>query len=548
MFDSNRGGRAEPVTASGQALAWGRQEWVTLLLLLAFAAFIRIIFFNGLFGSDDTTYLSRSNEIAQGIWSSADYNGALRYGYNIPAALFIWMFGLSTFSANLWSLLCSLAEIAAVFWLVSRYLGLRTATYAGLIVATLPLHIALATRIHADPVLSCFLTLSFVLLYTGERSQRSAVFFTAGLSMGMVFWVKELAAVTLFAIATYPLFVRRFDPRWLWICAGGLVALGAHLLLMQIIAGDPLHLIATVTGQVQRSFVGGRQGEDSIGYYFWYLFVNIKHSWLIGYLALIGILMLFWRRPLSSTRGSDIIAYSAWWLIALLAFLTFFPVSLDPLRFAMKQSNYLNLFFAPMAILGAYVLSRVPGHWLRRGLLSLVLVGGAALGALEQADYRGFTANSRAAVEFARSHPDDWVLGSVNNASFAGVNAILDQDTGLSARFAALKESSQLIRQLLPQTTASPIGFVVVDRQTQNWGKGAVPVRHPPSCWTPVQDLAPTGFGLSKQLAELGLSIVDSVLPDALAQRINAPLRALIEPAIATVYQVDINNLWCEGG
>jgi 4-amino-4-deoxy-L-arabinose transferase-like glycosyltransferase len=269
---------------------WNLNDWCNLCFLLICAAILRVIFFNGFFGSDDAVYLGRSLEIANNVWTSANYNGSLRYGYNIPAGFFIWMFGLNVFTANLWSLLCSLIEVIAVYYFATTYIGKRAGVFAGLIAATLPLHVALATR----TVIACFLTLSFVLLASAEQHRKVSLYFLAGLAMGMVFWVKELAAVTLFAFMTYPLFARRFDVKWFWIVAGGVTMLVAHLTLMFIIAGDPLHLFKTVLGQISTNFIAAEIGEDGPFYYFRYLFGDIKHTWIIAYFALAAASWRLW--------------------------------------------------------------------------------------------------------------------------------------------------------------------------------------------------------------------------------------------------------------
>jgi hypothetical protein len=79
------------------------------------ALVVRLVIYNGAFGSDDLTYFQRAAELARGEWTSANYNGALRYGFNLPVAGFIALFGESLFVANLWPLACSLIEISAVY-------------------------------------------------------------------------------------------------------------------------------------------------------------------------------------------------------------------------------------------------------------------------------------------------------------------------------------------------------------------------------------------------------------------------------------------------
>lgn len=520
-----------------------KTDWRNLALLLTLAATLRIIFFNGFFGSDDLVYLGRSLNIANGIWSSADYNGALRYGYNIPAGFLIWLLGLNEFTANLWPLLCSLIEIAAIYYVATVYISIKSGIFAGLIVATLPLHVALATRIHADPVVACFLTLSFVLFISAENKNKVSLYFLTGLAMGMVFWAKELAAVTLFAFATYPFFVKRIDKRWLWVIAGGVTMLFAHLALMLVIAGDLFHLFRVVLGQVSSSFIEAGNGEDSPLFYFRYLLFDIKHTWLVAYFVLVGAICILFAKRNRTWVQNRVISYTWWWLISLVAVLSFFPVSLDPIRFAMKQSNYMNLFLAPLAILAAVFFANLSKIWVRNSLLAVLLMGNVALAALEQADYRAFTANSKSAVIFARQHPDDWFLGTTNNANMASVEAVLKNIPDLEDRFGCFCDPNSVF--LSSSASAfKPTGYVFFDRQTLDWGNHGLNIKYPPACWNLVGKLEPVGFGLSIYLVR-GILLIKDVVPEILSDKIYSNVRGLSVPNMALIFEVKGDNLWC---
>jgi hypothetical protein len=525
-----------------QPAIWTLRDWSILTLLVFFAVALRLLFFNGFFGSDDLTYLQRSTQIAHGIWTSGDYNGALRYGYNIPAALFIYLFGLNTFTANAWTLFCSLAEIALVYFFAARYIGRKAAVIAALVLACIPLHIAVGTRIHADSVFAFFLTLSFVLFYMAEQSGNRKFYFATGLSLGMIFWVKELGIITFLAFASYPILTRRFNKDWLWVIGGGLIMLAGHLILMEIIAGDPLYLIKTVTGQVQRG-VTQESYEDSAGYYFKYLFVDIRHTWIAPFLSALAIagILSKWR-----TRGSgDASIYVAWWLLGLLIVLSFTPVSLNPIRLAMKQSNYLNLFLAPIALLSGRFLAETHSRAVGGLLLAVTILGGIALGALEQHAYHVFTANSKAAIAFIKSHPDDWILGSVNNADMARVMSILDRNAQLAERFGYLARDTEIIRDKIPAVGRSPMGYAVLDLETSYWGKYAVKLDTPPPCWREVQRLEPMNSDIGYLLLRI-ITSVSEAAPDLIRQKIQRLLLSNIVPKAATVYRVDINDLWCK--
>ena len=519
---------------------WLTRDWAILALLVLFAALLRLAFFNGFFGSDDLVYLTRSKEIAEGLWTRADYNGALRYGYNIPAAFFIYLLGLSPFSANAWTLFCSLAEIALVYFFAARYLGRNAAVFAALILASIPLHIALGTRIHADAVLACFLTLSFVLFYMAEQTASRGFYFATGLSLGMIFWTKELGVITLLAFATYPFFAGRADKAWLWVIGGGMVMLVSHLVLMQAIAGDPFHLITTVTGQVRNGVVQDGY-EDAAGYYFSYLLVDIRHTWIAPFLAVLALVGLLTRSKHPADGGT--VFYLGWWLLALLVVLSFTPVSFSPLRLTMKQSNYLNLFLAPIALLGGTMLARMHSASWRNGLLIITVAGGIALGAVAQHAYQVFTANSKAAIDFMKAHPDAWILGTVNNANMARVISTLEGNPLLAQQFGTLARASEF--DASPASRRQPLGYAILDLETLNWGNTAFLSETPPACWQPVVRLTPQSRDPGYWLLRTALRF-SPTLPDAMGQAVKPTLLRYLAPRPATIYRVDATNLWCK--
>src|SRR6266496_1167260 len=462
-------GKVGPIAAA--PLEPEMPNWGILFALLVVSALVRIALFNGPLGSDDVVYLTRAVEISNGVWSSANYNGALRYGFNIPAGLLIHLFGLSAFTANLWSLLCSIAEIGAVYLFAASIWDRRTALYSALILAFMPLHIAVATRLHPDPVVSLFLTLSFILFSFAERMGSRVLYFLTGIAIGLVFWAKELAAVTFLALALYPVFWRKCDKRWGYIIAGGGLLLAAHFVLMTLVAGDPLHLFKVVTGQVNRSFVQAGEGMDSPWYYFRYLFFDVKHTWLAPFIATVAVLG-FGFQYLRFRMVPEPTAYVVFWCLSLLAVLSFVPISLAPLRFVVKQSNYLSLFLAPIALLAGYQTARArPG--LARPLILLVVIGGLALGVLEQQAYRVFTSNGKAAVEFARSKPEARFFGSINNSNIAEAYSLLTNEPLLATRFRDFSETSGASALLDVRKET----FAVIDKETMNWGRQGISPR-----------------------------------------------------------------------
>ena len=515
--------------------------WRDLACLTGFALLLRVLFFNGPFGSDDLVYFARALDVARGEWSSANYNGALRYGFNLPAGALMAVFGTSPFVANLWPLLCSLGEIALVYLTAVELWGRRAALCAALVLVSMPLHVAVATRIHADPVVSMFLTLSFVLFLFASRRRHATLFFCCGLALGGVFWAKELAAVTWVAFLSLPLvgrrlpmIGRRWDSMWWYVIAGAALMLLLNLLLMRIITGDPLHLIKVVLGAVGRNFIEGGQGEDAAAYYLRYMFFDLRHTWLAAVLACGGIAVLLRRQARVGLPADGL--YVAVWLLALLAVLSLFPVSLWPLRLPMKQSNYLTLFIAPMALLAGYFIASLP----RRAaatVLALTVVGGVILAILQQADYRVFTANSKSAAAFAHAHPTALVVGTTSNSR---MSSYYDMPTGRILSFDEVLSNPRLVASADSSRTGL---YAVFDAQTIDWVTGNAKLTAPLPCWTRQERLEPHGLGLGNAL--VGWAAAGAArLPGPLA-RPSSSLQRLARPRPADLYRVEGPDPWC---
>ena len=503
----------------------------TLLVVLVAALIARLAFFRGAFGSDDVIYMTRALEVASGIWTSADYNGALRYGFNIPAGFFIKHFGPNIYAANLFSLLCSLGEIIVVSLFAKSLWGARAGIIAALLIAFIPWHIGAASAIHTDPIVAFFITLSFILFWQAEKRQLSLLYFATGLTMGFVFWVKELIIIYLVVFAFYALIEWRFDRKWLYIVGGGLVFLIGHLLLFWAVSGDPFHGFKTYFMQIDRDFVG-RAKESGPLYYFYYLFLNIRHSWVVPFLT-IGGMILIWRNKAGSLSSSD--RFILVWLLGMLAVFSFTPLSLSPLQFITKQSNYLNLFFAPLALVAARFLAALSAK-IVLPILAISIVGGLSLAALGQQDLRKFVSNSKAAATFARENPDAQIFGSVNNRNIFAILMLGRPGNG--------SQISSLESLTADDRTPDSDVFVVLDRETRGWGPGDRTPQSPLACWKPVKRLVPEGFGAGLWVTNAFITIAQ-LAPTPISTRVSAPLQNLLKPKPADLYLVSLADPWC---
>ena len=448
--------------------------------------------------------------------------------------MFVYLFGPNIFAANLFSLICSLGEIALVGYFAGRYWGTRTGVIAALILSVMPLHVGAATAIHTDPIAAFAITASFIAFWRATESNSRIGFFATGLIIGFVFWVKELIVVYVAVFLLYALIERRWDWKWLFIIFGGLVLLLGHLILMWVIAGDPFHGFKVYFMQIDRDFVGGGK-ESAAFYYFYYLFIDIRHNWLVPYLAFAGVIVMLMRRQ---GRQSEDNRFLVIWLVGSLVVYSFTPISLDPFQLITKQSNYLNLFFAPLSVAAAVFLAPLMRRW-TMPVMGITVFGGIMLAALGQQDLRKFVANSKAVAQFAREHPEAIVFASVNNRNVTSFVNLLEP--GPAARL-------ELLHGLTPQSgEGGQMVFVVIDGETAHWNASVTDTAEPKRCWRPVKVLEPQGFGFGYDVVE---AIVWSIqlLPGHLGDAVAKPFANLLSVRPATVYALPTFNPLCSNG
>ncbi len=525
-----------------------------VLAVVAFALLLRMVFYTGYFGSDEVTYVESGFKLLSGDWQVSDYVGANRYGVNLPIAAFGALFGRHEWSAAAYSMLCSLAEIALVAGMGRRLVGDRAALLAALILACLPTHVHLAGRIMADAPLSLAITASFLYFFDGElraqgseRDRRNGregrrSYLIAGCAAGLTFWIKPAAMIYLAVFLLYPLFFRRFDLRWVWMVLGFAVVVAANNLLFLILTGDALYLFKAMksrqaSGYLEAEAVLGAI-KDSPLYYPNHLLFKMHHTWLLGHLALLGLVLWIRARLKSDGRASGAgLTYVVFWSIGLLAVLSLLVISWSPLMFVPKQTNYMLMFTTPLALLAGHVVAHLQGARLAAAL-TLVLVPSVLLAALHQSVVHVFTANSKAAVAFAAARPQAAVFANTNPHRAAMFhNLVRPEDPPV--QIGSMAELSALGSAASKGAAGRQERFVILDQTTLAWASSE-PIRRledAPACWTVHSSLQPIVHGPGWHL-QIGLQKLADGLPAGLGAEAVARWRKQASPQRAVVYRV----------
>jgi len=465
-------------------------DWALLAIVLVGAAAVRAIFYTGFFGSDEVTYVDAAMSAANGSWPNSTYIGAIRLGVNLPIAAAISIFGTSEPAVASWGFVCSVVEVAAVYWFGNRTMGRPLAVVASLVLALLPLHVHLAGRIMADPPLALFITATFVLLFEAQQRQSNLLYLLAGVCAGLTFWIKE-AALIFVAVPVLWAVVRRDAFRgWAWFF-GGLAALVAgNFASMWVLSGNPMHLLSSVGASLGRYDALAAQGNADYSsaalYYPDYLFLRVWHTWLLGYFAVLGIVTAALRIR-RNTPDAATLRYLLVWAVGLVGIFSLMIVSVSPLRFIPKQTNYMTIFLAPLSVLaGIGLLALRP---IARSLgLSIYVLGALVLCALEQQTIYTFTANSRTALVFAGEHPEATVYVVTNAERLNRWVAMVSRTDvapvrnlrSMSFLFDASKDGPK------PSRAISSAGddLAIVDVETIGWGNNGIgSVMQIPPCW-----------------------------------------------------------------
>ena len=375
---------------SRPAVAGLKTDWFYPALILTFAASIRVAFFSRGLGTDEIVYITQAHHLLDGDFGRASYVGAIRYGINGFQALSIRLFGGGIAGAGGLFFACSLANILLAYWFAHHLWGRRAAVWAALALAVLPIDVTAAGSLNPDPYLAITIAGSIIVFYFAQKDDSTILYFLAGLLAGWVFWIKEEVLIFGLLFVFFAWTDGSWRTGWLWFLLGGFVCVVADLSFFWAVYGSPFYQYAIVHKDVGNWLATQPVGDMAPWAYLRYLFVNIYHTGILGWLALAGAVLAVRRRREPGIR------FVLAWAVGLLLIFSVLPVSFSPFTFIRKQANYMEIFVMPLTLLAGWFLAQQ-----RRGVAFVLggamVVSGILLSALEQQVVRVVTVNGRAA-------------------------------------------------------------------------------------------------------------------------------------------------------
>lgn len=370
-----------------------------LLWIWAAALALRLIFFAGFVGFDDTYYIDAAHRLAMGDWTPRDSQFGLRLGLIVPAATLYRLFGVSDATTGLFPLLCSLATIPLAFAIGRAVASEQVGLVAAALLAVLPLDVIFASQLVGTAPASLLAGLTLLFYLRARETSRSRSFFAAGVCLGLGWLCADVVLFCVIPLACDAAFRARREPRAVWILVGlATVAVGESIYYAAV-TGDPWYRVATLVRQ------GATQGDaDALSSglgpaYAVQPFLRLVSEQELGLFPvfLAPAIWLAVRRP--STPGVRLLAL---WVVTIFLYTSYGTVS--PLRFAPlpRLPRYLASVVVPAVILLAAWLTTLRP---RRRQLSLAALVASSLFCIAVDNGRSAKAPRRALAAFLGTEP-----------------------------------------------------------------------------------------------------------------------------------------------
>ncbi len=337
-------------------MAFSSQKQTTqdLLYLVPLSLFFFLfkLGYGSLASWDEAIYASVAKGILQsGDWLTLRLNGELWLEKPPLAiwatAVFYKLFGVSEFTARLFSALCGVGCVWMTYW-IGRHLLDRWAGLLGALVLLSSSHFLVYSRFGMlDAPLLFFILLTLGFFWLGQNRNRYLIF--SGITLGLAFLTKGFAAFLVFPVIwAYALFANKMEvlgrsSYWIGVMLGVVIALPWYLAELFL-----HHASVTPDAFSWSALVRPFQALDVPGglwYFYVRTLVNKYHPWI-----LVAIVTGPWFLFKAIRERDEEMVFLATWMFGIFALLTLFHV---------KRSWYLMPVYPALSLSVGYALSRM---------------------------------------------------------------------------------------------------------------------------------------------------------------------------------------------
>lgn len=397
----------DPTTASQMPeqipIASRLKVWGPLLIVVAVALALRLIFFTGMVRGDALNYAHTAYALSRGVFDANAWAGMSRLGMYVPLAILYRLFGPSEFLTLLLPIAASIASVVFVYLMARMFAGEEAGLIAALFWAFLPLDIHLSTSLLPDVPMAAGCTGSVYFLFRAEAEKRPRFYFASLFLVIAAILVKPLAIVTALSIVVF-LLVRRWPAirdRWMSrqvspVARGRQAFLAATIVLVAIFAylqmqSAPFVVTLSRANNDLGSFLFTGKAELDFGD------IDFSRSNLMIFVAplfLVSVLVLFKQRAEELAPvfvwAAVLYLYYEWGTINLNA------RSYTPLQ-PFSEARYFLFVLAPFVVLVGIHLARGLSRQMARRLVPLLAVVALGVGVLQKhalysGEWTGWTA------------------------------------------------------------------------------------------------------------------------------------------------------------
>ncbi len=229
-----------------------------LLAVMALGLCLRCVYFVGIGGFDDISYLVHVAEILDGTFSTEFlFNGNFPFRYRVgilfPTAAMFWLTGPSEYSAAIFPMMVSMATIWLA-WRAGQLFSPLVAMLAALLMATLPMAIVSATSLLPTLFTAFFCGLSIVWwieleglhqpratqrqVSTSLLSMRAVKYFLVGASLGVAYLFRVEAGISGLVFIAFGLFWWKPNRGWFIAALGVALVIGAENVVYHSLHGE----------------------------------------------------------------------------------------------------------------------------------------------------------------------------------------------------------------------------------------------------------------------------------------------------------------------
>ena len=238
-------------------------RWLPILLIIvAAAAALRIVYASGFIPVDDAEYARVAARVVDGTFSRETHTGPpvnhSRSGMVMPVAALFAVFGPNEVTLAAFPFLLSLLTIVVAFGFAARMFGIPAGLLTAAIWALVPLDLDFAARLTPDTPVTAFAFLALFIIYIarsraalGAGGGGAAQGFAAGLAFGAAWLCKESTVYFgpfCLILLGHDLLTdwRRYVSLWGGVAAGAIAVFAGELAFYAVRTGDWLYRFHTI--------------------------------------------------------------------------------------------------------------------------------------------------------------------------------------------------------------------------------------------------------------------------------------------------------------